>query len=166
MGGGAFTKVRVCPIPVACVSGNNDWTLKRLYVKTVGGKGPCQIFEFYFRCWREMVQVTRHYIEPSHDFARSKLFVRCKMVTKRTSLKMSHVKLVTILQELWNKPSTCVRQRVCGPLTHVGRTSLHGIENGIREGHAEIDEWSFVSGLRTCLLWMTVPWICTSWTRQ
>jgi len=51
---------------------------------------------------------TSSYNEPSsHELARSQLFVRCKMVTKRTSLEMSHVELVTTIQELWNERTTC-----------------------------------------------------------
>ena len=63
-----------------------------------------------------MVQVPRHYTEPSlHDFAGSQLFVRCKMVTERTSMEMSRMDLLTTIQELWNMPTTCVRQRECRP---------------------------------------------------
>lgn len=53
-----------------------------------------------------------------------------------------------MVQELWNKSSTCDSVRV-RPLTCVGRTSLHAMENGMREGHAS--EWNFVSGLANLL---------------
>jgi hypothetical protein len=113
-------------------------TLKGLYVKTVGWKGACWIFLLNFRCWRDGAG-TSSYSEPSsHDLTRSQLFVRCKMVTKRTSLEMSHVELVTTIQELWNKPTTYVDSVECKPYDSRRQYEFTWKWEGIREGHADV----------------------------
>jgi hypothetical protein len=44
------------------------------------------------------------------------------------------MELVTAVQELWNKPTTCVRQHECLTLTHGGRAGLHGTEKESAKG--------------------------------
>jgi hypothetical protein len=143
--GGAITKCALCWLLTPL--GNAVWNTERVICENCRLKGSLSNFlvEFSMLTWDGAG--TSSYNEPSsHEVARSQLFVRCKMVTKRTSLEVSHVEQVTTTRVV-EQANYMLSE---GLMTHGGSTSLRWSEKESAKD-MQMSERNFVTGLRTCL---------------